>query len=369
MSEYRQQPQDEITLREIILKIGEYVGVVKQSWKALVLVGAVCGLIMAIKTYMEPALYKEQLTFMMDETQGDAVQGLDLLGGLFGSKKQDNLGKILQLFESKRIIHQTLFDSVEIAGKNDVLANHFFDLYTIDHLAKDYKYFNLIGWKVAYPKNLESDFRFSRADTDDFTPTENLYLNLLYEKISGRDYVGIAPLLSSTLDDETGIMTLRMQSEHEDLTLGVLNNIYKQLSEFFIEKTIEKQLKTFKIMKAKKDSVLTELKGLEYALANFKDRNRNLVTVKGYLDELRLEREVQILNVMYGAVVKQLEATDFALKNKTPVVQVIDLPRRPIGATIKSWKRAFIQYFLFGAVLVGLVVLVRSVFRDIMEEQ
>lgn len=362
------QVQDEITLREIILKIAEYFAALKRHWRILAMVGLVFGVLKALKTATKPALYKEQLTFMMDESEGDAVQGLEVLGGLFGGKKKDNLGKILQLFESKRIIHQTLFDSVEINGKTDVLANHFIELYTIDYLTKDYKYFNLIGWKVSYPSKLKTDFRFTRANTDKFSPEENLYLNLLFEKISGNDYVGVSPSLSSTLDDETGIMTLRMSSEHEDLTLGVLNNIYKQLSEFFISKSIEKQLKTYKIMKSKRDSVLTELKEKEYALANFKDRNRNLVTVKGYLDELRLEREVKILNVMYGAVVKQLEATDFALKNKTPVVQVIDLPRRPIGATITSWKRAFIQYFLFGAVLVALVVLVRSVFRDIMAE-
>jgi hypothetical protein len=366
MSQYN--TTDEITLRDIILKVVSYFSQLRIKYKWLLVAGFLMSIVMAIKPLKAPALYKEQLTFMMDETQGDAVQGLDLLGGLFGGKKQDNLGKILQLFESRKIIHNTLFDTITLAGKRDVLANHFLDQYTVSAMARHYRYFNLIGWKVAYPSRLNDDFRFNSDDTDAFSPTENLYLKLLYEKIAGNEAVGLVPALNSRLDDETGIMTLTMQSEYEDLTLGVLNNIYKQLSSFFISKTIEKQLKTYKIMKTKRDSVIGVLKSTEFALANFKDRNRNLVTVKGYLDELRLEREVGILNVMYAEVTKQLEATDFALKNKTPIVQVIDLPRRPIGATKSSWKRALIQGFLLGVVLMSLLVLGRRFIHDLMKE-
>lgn len=364
----RQYEQEEITLKDIFLKVGEYITEVKMKWKLLVLTGAVFGCVMAVKAYMQPPIYAEQLTFMMDETKGDAMPGLELLGGLFGGKQQDNLGKILQLFESKKIIHNTLFDSLEIDGKADVLANHFLELYTVSALAQDYKYFNLVGWKVNFPSQLEDDFRFTSTDPDLFSPQENLYLKILYEKVSGNDYVGVEPLLSSRLDEDTGIMTLNMKSEYEELTLGVLNNIYQQLSGFFIEKSIEKQLKTYTIMKYKRDSVLTELKSKEFQLANFKDSNRRLVTVKGYLDQLRLERDVTILNLMYGEVVKQLEATDFALRNKTPVVQVIDLPRRPIGATMTSWKRAFLQFFFVGSIVLGLILLVRKFFADIMQD-
>jgi len=361
--------QEEISLRDIFLKIGGYFKELKSRGKLLVLVGIILGFIYAINAYLTSPSYHEQLTFMMDETKGDAVQGLDVLGSLFGSQKKDNLGKILQLFESKKIIHNTLFDSISINGKTDYLANHIFDLYTIPDLAKNYRYFGRFFWRISWPKQVMNnpDFRFNYADVDNFTPNENLYLRLLYERINGNGNVGIDPLLGSKLDEETGIMTLTMKSEYEDITLGVLNNIYKQLSGFFIEKSTEKQVKTFKIMKTKRDSVLNELKSKEYQLANFKDTNRKLVTVKGYLSQIRIERDVQILNLMYGEVVKQLEATDFALRNKTPVVQVIDLPRRPISPVMTSWKKAFIMGFFIGVLLLSFFIIVRKIFREIME--
>jgi len=269
------QHQEEITLKDIFLKIGEYITYVKSKWRWIVLVGLLLGVLMALKS---------------------------------------------------------------------------------------------IAYKIDWPRALlkDKDFRFTHDDIDNFTPKENQYLRVIYEKIAGDSGAGISPQLSSSMDEETGMMSLRMRSKYEDLTLGVLNNIYKQLSQFFILKAVEKQQKTYDIMKVKRDSVVTALMAAEYALADFKDRNRNLVTVKGYLKDLRLEREVSILNVMYAEVVKQMEATDFALKNKTPIVQIIDLPRRPIVPTQISWKRNFITGLLMGIVLTMLFFAAKRMFNDIM---
>ncbi len=361
--------QEEITLKDIFLTVGDYVSYVKGKWKKILIIGLVFGILFALKSTLEIPMYKESLTFMMDEKEGGGVPGLELLGGILGGNKQnDNLGKILQLFESKRIIHNTLFDSIVLRGKKEVLANHYLEQYGIEELIEPYQYPFGIAYKVNWPQSLlkEKSFKFTHNDIDNFTPKENQYLRVIYEKIAGNTDVGISPQLSSSMDEDTGMMALRMKSKYEDLTLGVLNNIYKQLSEFFILKAVEKQQKTYDIMKIKRDSVITALMSAEYALADFKDRNRNLVTVKGYLKDLRLEREVTILNVMYAEVVKQMEATDFALKNKTPIVQIIDLPRRPIVPSQISWKKNFITAFLVGCVLTGIFFAGRKMLKDIM---
>jgi tetrahydromethanopterin S-methyltransferase subunit B len=263
-----------------------------------------------------------------------------------------------------------LFDSVEIEGKNDFLANHFLDLYTVEKLVDDYRYFNFLTFKIGWPAKLLSDkeFRFTNGVVDSFGKKENQYLRLLYEKVNGNGTVGIRAALSSELNEKTGIMTLNMNSEYEGLTLGVLNNIYEQLSYFFITKSVEKQKKTYEIMRYKRDSVLASLKTAEYKLADFKDSNRNLVTVKGYLNQIKLEREVQILNIMYGEVVKQLEITDFTLRNMTPVVQIIDLPRKPIISSKASWKKKFAFGFIIGLILTVIYLVVKKFFMDVMAE-
>ena len=134
-----------------------------------------------------------------------------------------------------------------------------------------------------------------------------------------------------------------------------------------IEKAAEKQTKTFKIMKEKRDSIIWALKRAEFNLADFKDRNRNLVTVKGYLEQVKLERDVMVLNSMYAEAVKQMEVTDFALKNTVPVVQIIDIPRSPIVPTSKSWKKQLVIGLAIGTFLSVALMIILKIFKDIMK--
>ena len=364
------QKEEEITLREIILKLISYAKEVISKWIYLVLIGLILGIILAVNAIYQPVVYKEKLTFMMDDSGSDAViPGLELLGDLFGSggNSSDNLDKILQLFESKKIINNTLFDTINIDNNEDYLANHFLSKYTVPYLVKQYRQYGFY-YGTKWPLELkEEDFRFSHSDISAFDDKENLFLRLIFERINGDPSGSLPRNLDSEMDQNSGIMTLKMTSEHPELTLGILNNIYEQLSNFFVEKATEKQYKTFKIMKSKRDSVITTLKTKEFQLANFKDRNRKLVTVKGYLEQLRLERDVAILNVMYAEVIKQLEATDFALKNKTPIVQIIDLPRTPIIPTVMSWKRALLSGFIFGVILGIILFIGKRLLREILE--
>ncbi len=361
--------KDEISLKQVFDILREYVDEVKKHWK-LILIGALLfAAYSGYKAFVKPVTYSERLTFMMDDAGGAEIPGFDILGDLFGGRRggQDNLDKILQLFGSKKIIHSTLFDSVTIDNKKDFLANHYLNKYSVDYLVGAYQSMGGLSYVEEWPKKLLNDenFKFTSDSTASFSNIENQYLRLLYEKITGNDDVGITRSLNSDLDNDSGIMTLTMRSEHPEITLAVLNNIYDKLSAFFVEKSTEKQTKTYRIIKHKKDSIITALKTSEYRLADFKDSNRKLVTVKGYLDQLRLEREVAILNVMYGEVVKQMEATDFALKNKTPVVQIIDLPRSPIVPSKKSWKNSFVVGLILGAFLAMVFVIGRAIFRKI----
>lgn len=363
--------EEYISLKDIFLKIGEYFTYVKSKWVWMLIVGVIIGLLMAFKTSLEPTTYSENLTFMMDESKtGDVnIPGLDALGGLFGGKKKNSLGKILQLFESKRIIHNTLFDTVVINGKSDYIANHYLDLYTVAGLVKNYKGLGGLTYKQQWAKSLmnDIDFKFQDSDVDNFSPKENLYLRIIYEAVSGNEALGMDPQLTSELDEGTGIMKLSMKSEYEDLTLSILNNIYLKLSNFFIDKSIEKETKTYNLMKEKRDSVFQALTSAEYSLADFKDSNRKLVTVKGYLRQIQLERQASILGGMYSGVVRQMDATEFALKNKTPVVQVIDLPRRPISPAKPSWMSSLILGGMMGVVLTVFYFVMRKLFIEIME--
>ncbi len=356
----------ELRLKDVILYFLDIIKYLKSKFFYILGIGLLSFAFFAYNASKSKSMYSEKLTFMMDEKTGNEIPGLDLLGNLFGKGggSDNNFGKILELFESKRIIHNTFFTKINVKGKNDFLVNHLIDFYGLNRLIDDHKKYGLIDSWAEGLRN--SNLKFSNSVIDSFSNDEGLLLQLCYEKINGNPNSGLEPLLTSDFNVESGIMTITMKSESQEITLAVLNNVYEQLSEFFIDRTIEKQQKTFNIVKAKKDSIEYALKRKEFSLADFKDRNRNLVTVKGYLDQARLEREVQVLGLMYAEIIKHYETTDFSLKNKTPVVQIIDKPRSPILPSKPSSISKGIFGFIIGSVLASLLFFISFQYKKVM---
>ena len=371
MNQHQHSTEEYITLKDIFLTIGSYFRHVISSTRWLLL-GAILGAsLWAAKLYITTFFYTESITFMMDNDTGGKAPGVsDLLGNLFSDGKNEAAtATLLQLFQTRKVIGETVFDSATIAGRNDLLINHFLDIHTVEDLVDEYKTLGLVYLNERWPKRLldHTDLRFKKTDHEGLTGIESLMFRLVYNRMSGNSTSGIDPLLSTNLDEESGIMTLTMQSNSEDFTFAFLNTIYHKLSKFYIDKSVEKQQKTYNIIAAKLDSVTTELAIAEYKLADFKDSNRKLTTVKGFLDQSKLQRDVNILSSLYGQAVSQMDATDFALKNKMPIIQVIDFPTRPIVLPRKVYPKEMVKGALVGLIFTAFLLVTAKMFRSIME--
>ena len=85
------------------------------------------------------------------------------------------------------------------------------------------------------------------------------------------------------------------------------------------------------------------------------------------MDELRLKREVEILNVMYGEIIKNLEISKVTLLNQKPLINVIDSPRFPLVVVRLSKLKGLLLFGLFGATLASMYVVITSLIRDVLE--
>jgi len=346
-----QNQEEEISLKDIFLIIKEYFLAVIKHWKLSVFFVLPIVLYLGYQAAMVPITYPGKLTFMMESDDGGGGGVKGLLGSLVGGKSKSGLKKVLVLFHSQKIVYDTFFEKDTIDGKFDFLANHMIDAYSFDDLVNEY--YSLGSPKEGWLKQIVDleNFSFSHENIDRFTNEERLVLKVIYNKVVGNGEVGIDPTLSSALDEESGIMTISFTSVSESFTISFLKIIYSNLSKFYIDKTVEKQLKTFNIMQYKNDSIKTELLNAEYSLADFNDRNHNMVTIKGSLRKDALQRKVGLLSTLYAVSVRNLEDTDFALRNRIPIVQVIDLPRAPIYRQKASIALALIKGSLIGFAL------------------
>ncbi len=354
--------EDEITLKELILKVVEYLKEILRRWWMIPICCLISGLFFSRVYLSHIPQYGAQLTFMLDEdaSGGGGLGGLnELLGGLGGGANTSGLLKIVQLFKSRIVIDNSILETAVVNGKSDLLANHFLAEYGWKELINDFNG-NLL-------KNFTDveNFRIENNELDSLTQQERIMMKVLYYTIVGhRNIKFTAPVVSTNLDEDSGIMTLSTITTSEDLTLGIGDAIYEKLSSFFINKAVEKQKKLYDIIQFKKDSVGAALKLAEYKLADFEDKNRKMATYKGFLEKMKLQREKTILSVMYSSIVKNMEAADFALRSKTPYVQVIDRPFRPLSPSRVYFGLTVIKAIFVGVMLAIFLIVIRKIIVD-----
>jgi len=309
---------DEITFKELILKIQEFFREVLRYWYIVLFLAVLIGGYKFYQTYKMPINYSAKLTFMLNNDQGggNAIGGFAASLGLGGSKGDLNLDKIHALLKSRNIIQRGLFKKTNFNGKEDYFANHLIELYNL----RDY-------WKKNIPDRV--DFRYNNVVIEEFSPTENSVLKGLYGMVIGT--LNFESLLKSSIDDDTGIMTMMVRSTNPEFSIRFVDTLYSELGRFYIDKTIEKQQKTFEITKNRVDSIRKVLNSLQIQLLKFQDSQRN-TTLKQYrAKELELQREFQASASAYGELIKQQEIASFALDSKTPFIQSIDKPIPPLA--------------------------------------
>lgn len=350
---------EEISLRDLILKMRSLIQEVFRHWQIPALCIAVALGYQAYRYFTFIPEYSARITFSVDEDEGGASPGLTGILGQFGlgsvRPSRYNLDKILALSKSRRVIAQTLFTKVDIDGKNDYIANH---------LIREYK----LSTPETDKHEANPGFVFTHDSIAIFNRAENEMLMSLYGFIIGPPDDPSKALVSADYNEDTNIMSIDVSTSNEALSMALAQNMFKSLSDYYINKAIEKQLKTYTVVSAKKDSVLAVLKGTEFQLASFKDSHRGLVMRTDQISELRLQREITALSAMYAEVLKNTEVADFSLKNKMPFIQVIDSPILPIAPTQFSLIRKFALAVILGGLIGSIYVVGRRIFLDILSE-
>ena len=356
MQPYTQQPTDEITFKDMVLKLRELFLEVLRYW----MIPAICALLVmayqAYKYYQHEPVYPAKITFSVDEDEGGSASGLTGILGQFGlgsvRPSRFNLDKILALSKSRRVIQHTLFSKVSIDGKDDYIANHIIREYELNESEDQ--------------KEGETLFLFTHDSLPLFNRQENEMLLNIYGIIIGPPDNPKKALVTADYNEDTNIMSIDVATTDESLSLELAQHMFESLSGYYVQKAIEKQFKVYTIVAHKKDSVLAVLKSAEYQLASFRDSHRSLLMRTDQLVELRLQREIAALSAMYAEVLKNTEVADFSLKNKTPFIQVIDAPLEPIQPTQVSLLRKLLIGMIIGGAIGAAFVIGRKLLRGAM---
>ncbi len=351
---------NDITLKDVFLKIGGF-------WKELyrnkwTVVGAafLFASLFLLKSFFKEKTYTASMKFMIEEqtAAGGALGGVASILGQFGfggrmRGGQHNLEKVLELARSQKIMDEVLLDSVTHNGNTDFLINHFINLYDLRE-----------QWEE---DTLLNDINFTHKNIALFRNQENAVLGMIAAMLVGNPEMGVEGLLTIGYGETTGIFYINSRLIDEALAIILTKTLYEKLSEFYVRESTEKQQHTVNLLQTKVDSVLTELGNTEKKLAYLNDKSEGLFRRKDQVYKDQLSRNVQVLTLLYGEVLKNKEASAFLLENKTPFFQTISVPRSPLLSSRNSKIKAILIGSVLGGFLAAVFLIGRKIFREIME--
>jgi len=352
-----EQISEEITLKELIEKLGEWWRYLLSKWKLIVffaLVGAGIGLLYA---FIKKPEYKAVVTFALEDDK-QAGGGLSSALGLASSLGIDlgtNAGgafsgaNLIELMKSRKMVQKTLLSSCNINNNQLVLANQLLSISKLD---------KALANKSAYYK----DFTFPlNAKQENFSIPQDSVLFLLYDKLFEDNILSV-----SQKDKKVSIITVEVNSTDELFSKSFAENLVTNVAEFYIETKSKKAKNNVGILQRQTDSIRNELNLAITGVATSTDNTFNLNPALNVnrVPSTKKQIDVQANTAILTQLVTNLEMAKVTLMRETPLIQVIDRPTLPL----KKDKPGKAKYLLLGGILAGFITAIYLVLRKVLKQ-
>jgi len=349
---------DEISLKDLIIKLKEWNRYLLSKWILLLLIGLLGGVIGFVYASFQKPVYTATFTYALDdEKSGGGMSGalglasslgLDMGGGAGGAFGDANL---MELMHSRSLVEKTLLSDVVLDGKKTTLADYYIN---VNELRKKWAEKPELT-KVDYPVNT------NRAV---FTRLQDSVLGSIYANIDK------SQLTISQKDKKVSIETIEVKSGDELFSKLFCEALVKEVSEFYVETKSRKARTNVAILQRQADSVRGQLNGAitNVAVATDNAFNINTALLVKKAPVARHQVDVQANTAILTQLVTNLEMAKVTLLKETPLIQVIDKPILPL----KKEKVGKLKSLVIGGFLAGFLAVLFLVFkrigRNIMQE-
>jgi uncharacterized protein involved in exopolysaccharide biosynthesis len=344
--------KDEITLKELLLKTGEWFRYLRSKWLIIGLVsilGAALGFWYA--TTQKPT-YTASLSFALEEegagasaAMGLASQlGLDIGGATSGGAFKG--ANVLEIFKSRLMIQKALLEPVANNSKKS-LAELYID-------ANEWRK----AWKEK--KNLKNIQFPVRAI--DLSRTQDSVLGLIHEKLMKQE------LTVGQKDKKNSVIFVELATKSEEFSKNFTETLAVIVSDFYIETKSKKAKNNLSILQHQRDSIRAALNGSLTGVAVSNDQVFGLNPALNVRRVPGIKKEVDVLanTAILTEMVKQTVLARINLRKETPLIQVIDKPILPLKKEKFGKGKGLVLGGLLAAFLVTGVLIGRKVLKRLM---
>jgi hypothetical protein len=345
-----QNPNDEISLKELIEKGKEWYAYLLSQWKIILLSGIIGAALGLTYSFMKKPVYTASLSFALEDEKSGGLGGALGLASSFGIDLGGGGGSIFtgsnltELFRSRRMVEQTLLSPVVLRGKTMSLA----EMYIQNH-----------EWRAewdANPKYKSIQF-VANADRNNFTRVHDSILGVMYKNISK------GGLVVGQKDKKVAIINIDVISTNELFSKYFTEALVKEVSDFYIETKSAKSRENMLILERQTDSIRRELNGAITGVAVANDNTFGLNPAMNVrrAPSARRQVDVQANTAILTELVKQSELAKVTLRKETPLIQIIDSPILPLPKEKFGKAKGIVMGGFLAGFLVVLMLIVRRI--------
>ena len=316
---------DEITLKDIILKIQEWFSIVWPHRKNIIIYSLAIGLLAALYTkFLTKPTYSASYQLFFEEEGGGISSAMRLassfgfsLGGAGGATSSITVQEYL-----------TSRDNIAKAMVAKLDSGRLVDRY--------------------YAKALEKDEEFAEKFSKKFG-TNQRYTDSVLTEITvalNEEHLG------ASMDEETGVVSFSVNFKDEAFVYDLSNQLIANTEEAFIDWKKEKSQDAVDAFQGKVDSLELAIDATLRRLGEYEDQNNSLVSSVDKMKRMRLTIDMEALKVAYGEYIKGLEMSKAELMNLEPPFKYFDAPTYPLNKEKGSAAKAGV----FGSVITGFLL-------------
>jgi hypothetical protein len=346
-----QTNDDEISLKDLILKIREICSYLLTKWLIIAVIGVLGASLGLLYSLSKTPEYRATLSFSVLE-KSSSGGGLSALAGQFGfnvgssSEGVFSGNNMIELLQSRNLIERTLLSYVDINGKRCRLINYYREM----NPSKDD---DSISETISFPLDLERE-HFSR-DQDSLLYVLNRIITT--EKLS-----------VSKQKKDVNIITISFLNQDELFAKIFTEKLIGIVSEFYIQTKTKNIKANLEMMENRADSVRKEYETALSAQAEYYDQNINPSKRIVIVEQQKFQTKIQLAGTTYAELMKNIEILKLDLAQQTPLIQVIDIPIMPLEIESFGKMKGIILGGFLGGFLIVAWLLAVYFYRRIMQE-
>ena len=338
----------EIDIKQVVQSVIQYKNYLYKKNKLIILISIICSFVFCTYSHFKQTQFLAELTFVVEkdasvENFGSASSLIKNFGfDLGGSSSTFSKNNIIELLKSRLVLNKALMKKYNVNEKDDLLINHYLEI-----------------------NNYKKEWRENDVKVIDFNEEikfeHDSIMRIVWKEIVNDN------LLIEIDKNESNIITLTFNSINEKFSKYFAESLIQEMSSLYISHQTKQAMNTLSFLQDRADSVFKELKNSEQEYARIKDINQRIVKASGRLKELRLMREVEVLNTMYLEIVKNLEISKITLLNQTPIINIIDTPILPLKKEESSLIIFSILGLFFGLFFSCSIYILKKAINDILD--